>query len=209
MGLFQDKLSMAMRTALAQIARCQTTSGSMYSLYSISAFFSWSIDNPVGPTVAGQSVKVWIHRWSWYARIIHIDSDSSSIHQSIQNMSKLFGQQPFPIYIYKQQFAIIRDLRRLWPAIYEIDIKSRVFQEFFKTLWSWGKLLFEDGEPLTFPEFMDAILTLRGSNQTTVKDRMGHARCCNHQPAVLGIIQYRFSWELKKIITVFTGNSLN
>ena len=113
------------------------------------------------------------------------------------------------IYIYKQQFAIIRDLRRLWPAIYEIDIKSRVFQEFFKTLWSWGKLLFEDGEPLTFPEFMDAILTLRGSNQTTVKDRMGHARCCNHQPAVLGIIQYRFSWELKKIITVFTGNSLN
>lgn len=33
-----------------------------------------------------------------------------------------------------------------------------------------GKLLFEDGEPLTFPEFMDAILTLRGSNQTTVKD---------------------------------------
>eukprot|EP00434_Breviolum_minutum_P033556 symbB.v1.2.029693.t1/scaffold3274.1/size59892/1 len=33
-----------------------------------------------------------------------------------------------------------------------------------------GKLLFEDGEPLTFGEFMDAILTLRGSNQTTVKD---------------------------------------
>eukprot|EP00438_Fugacium_kawagutii_P012315 Skav221946 [mRNA] locus=scaffold195:486478:491102:+ [translate_table: standard] len=32
------------------------------------------------------------------------------------------------------------------------------------------KLLFEDGEPLTFPEFMDAILTLRGSNQTTVKE---------------------------------------
>lgn len=34
-----------------------------------------------------------------------------------------------------------------------------------------GKLLFEDGEPLTFGEFMDAILTLRGTNQTTVKDR--------------------------------------
>ncbi|CAK9026451.1 unnamed protein product [Durusdinium trenchii] len=33
-----------------------------------------------------------------------------------------------------------------------------------------GKLLFEDGEPLTFGEFMDAILTLRGTNQTTVKD---------------------------------------
>ena len=33
-----------------------------------------------------------------------------------------------------------------------------------------GKLLFEDGEPLTFPDFMRGILTLRGSNQTTVKD---------------------------------------
>lgn len=34
----------------------------------------------------------------------------------------------------------------------------------------YGKLLFEDGEPLTFPDFMRGILTLRGSNQTTVKD---------------------------------------
>jgi len=34
----------------------------------------------------------------------------------------------------------------------------------------YGKLLFEDGEPLTFGEFMRCILTLRGSNQTTVKD---------------------------------------
>ena len=33
-----------------------------------------------------------------------------------------------------------------------------------------GKLLFEDGMPLTFGEFMRGILTLRGSNQTTVKD---------------------------------------
>eukprot|EP00913_Durusdinium_trenchii_P007481 g7033.t1 len=33
-----------------------------------------------------------------------------------------------------------------------------------------GKLLFEDGEPLTFGEFMDAILTLRGTNQTTCED---------------------------------------
>lgn len=32
-----------------------------------------------------------------------------------------------------------------------------------------GKLLFEDGEPLTFGDFMRGILTLRGSNQTTVK----------------------------------------
>lgn len=34
----------------------------------------------------------------------------------------------------------------------------------------YSKLLFEDGEPLTFGEFMDAMLTLRGSNSTTVKD---------------------------------------
>ena len=34
-----------------------------------------------------------------------------------------------------------------------------------------GKLLFEDGEPLTFGDFMKGILTLRGSNQTTVKAR--------------------------------------
>eukprot|EP00913_Durusdinium_trenchii_P028016 g26267.t1 len=33
----------------------------------------------------------------------------------------------------------------------------------------YGKLLFEDGEPLTFGDFMKGILTLRGSNQTTVK----------------------------------------
>jgi hypothetical protein len=31
-------------------------------------------------------------------------------------------------------------------------------------------LLFEDGEPLTFGDFMRGILTLRGSNQTTVKE---------------------------------------
>lgn len=31
-------------------------------------------------------------------------------------------------------------------------------------------MLFEDGEPLTFGDFMRGILTLRGSNQTTVKD---------------------------------------
>ena len=35
---------------------------------------------------------------------------------------------------------------------------------------SCPRLLFEDGEPLTFGEFMDAMLTLRGSNHTTVKD---------------------------------------
>ncbi|CAJ1387676.1 unnamed protein product [Effrenium voratum] len=34
----------------------------------------------------------------------------------------------------------------------------------------YGKLLFEDGEKLTFGDFMRGILTLRGSNQTTVKD---------------------------------------
>lgn len=34
----------------------------------------------------------------------------------------------------------------------------------------YGKLLFEDGQPLTFGDFMKGILTLRGSNQTTVKD---------------------------------------
>ncbi|CAK9097156.1 unnamed protein product [Durusdinium trenchii] len=34
----------------------------------------------------------------------------------------------------------------------------------------YGRLLFEDGEPLTFGDFMRGILTLRGSNQTTVKD---------------------------------------
>ena len=28
----------------------------------------------------------------------------------------------------------------------------------------------EDGEPLTFAEFMEGMMTLRGSNQTTVKD---------------------------------------
>ncbi|CAL1142911.1 unnamed protein product [Cladocopium goreaui] len=34
----------------------------------------------------------------------------------------------------------------------------------------YGILLFEDGEPLTFAEFMEGMLTLRGSNHTTVKD---------------------------------------
>ena len=37
-----------------------------------------------------------------------------------------------------------------------------------------GKLLFEDGQPLTFGDFMKGILTLRGSNQTTVKDARLH-----------------------------------
>ena len=38
-----------------------------------------------------------------------------------------------------------------------------------------GKLLFEDGQPLTFGEFLEGMLMLRGSNQTTVKDGHGMA----------------------------------
>jgi len=34
----------------------------------------------------------------------------------------------------------------------------------------YGKLLFEDEQPLTFGEFLEGMLMLRGSNQTTVKD---------------------------------------
>lgn len=34
----------------------------------------------------------------------------------------------------------------------------------------YGKLLFEDGQPLTFGELLEGMLMLRGSNQTTVKD---------------------------------------
>mmetsp|Transcript_61906 Transcript_61906/g.145067 ORF Transcript_61906/g.145067 Transcript_61906/m.145067 type:complete len:623 (+) Transcript_61906:28-1896(+) len=34
----------------------------------------------------------------------------------------------------------------------------------------YGSLLFEDGQPLTFGEFLEGMLLLRGSNQTTVKD---------------------------------------
>lgn len=52
---------------------------------------------------------------------------------------------------------------------------------FVGLLWWWvdsGRLLFEDGEPLTFGDFMRGILTLRGSNQTTVKDTLGYT--CTH-----------------------------
>eukprot|EP00441_Pelagodinium_beii_P038469 CAMPEP_0197631874 /NCGR_PEP_ID=MMETSP1338-20131121/8893_1 /TAXON_ID=43686 ORGANISM="Pelagodinium beii, Strain RCC1491" /NCGR_SAMPLE_ID=MMETSP1338 /ASSEMBLY_ACC=CAM_ASM_000754 /LENGTH=796 /DNA_ID=CAMNT_0043203413 /DNA_START=72 /DNA_END=2462 /DNA_ORIENTATION=+ len=34
----------------------------------------------------------------------------------------------------------------------------------------YGKMLFEDGEPLSFPDFMNGMLMLRGTNNTTVKD---------------------------------------
>lgn len=33
-----------------------------------------------------------------------------------------------------------------------------------------GKMLFEDGQEVSFVDFMHAMLTLRGSNKTTVKD---------------------------------------
>ncbi|CAE7747785.1 Cacna1h, partial [Symbiodinium sp. CCMP2456] len=36
--------------------------------------------------------------------------------------------------------------------------------------YDYGKLLFEDGEKASFVDFMQAMLTLRGSNKTTVKD---------------------------------------
>lgn len=176
-------------------------------LYSISAFFSWSIDNPVGPTVAGRSVKVWIHRWSWFARIIHIDSDSSSIHQSIQNMSKLFGQQPFPIYIYKQ-FAIISDLRRFWPAICEIDIKSPVFQVFFsKSYVKLRKVIVWRWRTSNLPRVHGRHPNFAGL-QSDHRQGSGHgAGAATINPRCLE--EYRFSWELQKEITVLTGNSLN
>ena len=44
-----------------------------------------------------------------------------------------------------------------------------------------GKLLFEDGQPLTFGEFLEGMLMLRGSNQTTVKD--GHGMGATRQEA--------------------------
>mmetsp|Transcript_73541 Transcript_73541/g.172260 ORF Transcript_73541/g.172260 Transcript_73541/m.172260 type:complete len:274 (-) Transcript_73541:146-967(-) len=34
----------------------------------------------------------------------------------------------------------------------------------------YGKLLFEDGQPLSFGDFLEGMLLLRGSNQCTVKD---------------------------------------
>ncbi|CAE7252670.1 CACNA1S, partial [Symbiodinium necroappetens] len=36
--------------------------------------------------------------------------------------------------------------------------------------YDYGRLLFEDGEKASFVDFMQAMLTLRGSNKTTVKD---------------------------------------
>ncbi|CAJ1364340.1 unnamed protein product, partial [Effrenium voratum] len=46
---------------------------------------------------------------------------------------------------------------------------NRLGVELYAAL-EYGKLLFEDGQPLTFAELLEGILMLRGSNQTTVKD---------------------------------------
>eukprot|EP00435_Cladocopium_sp_Y103_P063220 s10_g24.t2 len=46
---------------------------------------------------------------------------------------------------------------------------NRLGVEIYAAL-EYGKLLFEDGQPLTFGEFLEGMLMLRGSNQTTVKD---------------------------------------
>lgn len=61
----------------------------------------------------------------------------------------------------------------------------------------YGKLLFEDGEPLTFGDFMKGILTLRGSNQTTVKDivdlRKFTADEFSHLQGVLEVVNQQLS----------------
>eukprot|EP00435_Cladocopium_sp_Y103_P062843 s271_g24.t1 len=61
----------------------------------------------------------------------------------------------------------------------------------------YGKLLFEDGEPLTFGDFMKGILTLRGSNQTTVKDivdlRKFTADEFNHLQEVLEVVNQQLA----------------
>lgn len=60
-----------------------------------------------------------------------------------------------------------------------------------------GKLLFEDGQPLTFGDFMKGILTLRGTNQTTVKDivdlRKFTADEFSHLQEVLEVVNQQLS----------------
>jgi hypothetical protein len=84
-------------------------------------------------------------------------------------------------YVY---YGCLQTIRYLWESVWQHEFafantmivcpsfyQRRVLNTRLKRIS--GKLLFEDGEPLTFGDFMKGILTLRGSNQTTVKD----ARC--------------------------------
>ena len=70
-------------------------------------------------------------------------------------------------------------------------------------------MLFEDGEPFTFGEFMDAMLTLRGSNSTTVKD-IAHLAASSHAGGIrdtaMGTFKKPWPWN---IVTRFNGYSWN
>lgn len=73
----------------------------------------------------------------------------------------------------------VQRFRRLWAKLKcTMPMQPQLFLSRGKlasAVWiiscqDYGHLLFEDGEPLTFAEFMEGMMTLRGSNQTTVKD---------------------------------------
>mmetsp|Transcript_55068 Transcript_55068/g.103224 ORF Transcript_55068/g.103224 Transcript_55068/m.103224 type:complete len:146 (+) Transcript_55068:15-452(+) len=65
--------------------------------------------------------------------------------------------------ISEQEFVAVLSKREAVTALQSLDVDVEAALDY-------GKLLFEDGEPLTFQDFMKGILTLRGKNQTTVKD---------------------------------------
>lgn len=91
---------------------------------------------------------------------IHIDFAKRVLFEMIdqegadENGDNLISEEEFEALMQKPEAVLA--LNRLGVEIY--------------AALEYGKLLFEDGQPLTFGEFLEGMLMLRGSNQTTVKD---------------------------------------
>lgn len=91
---------------------------------------------------------------------IHIDFAKRVLFEMIdqegadENGDNLISEEEFETLMQKPEAVVA--LNRLGVEVY--------------AALEYGKLLFEDGQPLTFGEFLEGMLMLRGSNQTTVKD---------------------------------------
>ncbi|CAE7947766.1 CACNA1H [Symbiodinium sp. KB8] len=91
---------------------------------------------------------------------IHVDFAQRVLHNLIQQGN---ADEDGDNLISEGEFERLLERPEAFSALTRLGVDIFAAREY-------GKLLFEDGVPLTFPEFMESILTLRGSNQTTVKD---------------------------------------
>mmetsp|Transcript_17458 Transcript_17458/g.30330 ORF Transcript_17458/g.30330 Transcript_17458/m.30330 type:complete len:386 (+) Transcript_17458:534-1691(+) len=90
---------------------------------------------------------------------IHVDFAEHVLHELLQDEAGRIGDN----IISEGEYSRLMARPETSAALSRLGVDILSAREY-------GKLLFEEGLTVTFPQFMESILTLRGSNHSTVKD---------------------------------------